>query len=874
MSSFIGVLRESNGRAESPAKLFARMKSRVQKEALARGHGGNFSDEPRVNVLSSTLVAEAITLSPISSPTRPSVDPDLTGFDVPAFVSGLCSPRNRKTRETGQSRADVFSPKSTRKRKLAASTEHASNDAASPPKERRTQPRCEAIQELQHQTTHGLRQSAADHQTLMSPVKALAYLQQKDSRIRQELLKRSDGKALRPVDKGLLPPARGLTPSKVDPSSSDGELTQTISPSLPESPEESPQEVLVFEDPLLVNSPKLEIPKKNKPLIWKDKALCTTFPGQKSEIHLTKWFPRRKHQGLFVDGLRREDNSPWNSNIIVERFSNSVVKTVSGTVYILCGKMVTNRKSDFPRWFLKNFSAGFPPHWKELLDKLLAEGDRTDGKSQTSKPSKAVVKKKPVKSSRSKPLLSPADSDTPSSASSRVSRSGRVLKAPLEYWKGGRVTVDAQMNVTIYECYDTSVVNMNTSPETAHQSKTFLPSDKGKGSSGSGSDHGASVQCRAAPARRRRKAVSDTLDKQSSSEEGPRRLRGRQRSRDAQPQGEPEGQGSKRPTRGGRKAQTTLRQRTQITSSTEDEATDESFKQSFVDRKKMPVKGATRRPASRRDTNAKGGTDKPQTKTTHTNKKPQVNKSTPPPEDVEAWTEAEMQRLQQAVSSLPKHVPGYWQKVATMVDSRTAEECHHKCTAFSKAPSSVARPKRSAKKKVEPAKENGQVLITARAGTLRRKQQVRQFLENMQTENTDDVFSSDFMQKKKFKLPSMSHTSDPDFNLNDLEPMTPKANDYREAKTPQCQHLTPGMFGSPGRNLNDQYVFQLQKRMKKNQFDVRKPSAKSFTPMPDKQMRRCGNTENDTFVVWEMFPEKDCPQADSSSQEDFYFDSD
>lgn len=45
----------------------------------------------------------------------------------------------------------------------------------------------------------------------------------------------------------------------------------------------------------------------------------------------------------------REDNIPWNSNIIVERFSNYVLKTVTGKVYILVGKMnlgVDSGKSD------------------------------------------------------------------------------------------------------------------------------------------------------------------------------------------------------------------------------------------------------------------------------------------------------------------------------------------------------------------------------------------------------------------------------------------------------------------------------------------------------------------------------------------------
>lgn len=44
----------------------------------------------------------------------------------------------------------------------------------------------------------------------------------------------------------------------------------------------------------------------------------------------------------------REDNIPWNSNIIVDRVSNYVLKTVSGRVYILIGKMNVDVDSGKP----------------------------------------------------------------------------------------------------------------------------------------------------------------------------------------------------------------------------------------------------------------------------------------------------------------------------------------------------------------------------------------------------------------------------------------------------------------------------------------------------------------------------------------------
>jgi len=43
-------------------------------------------------------------------------------------------------------------------------------------------------------------------------------------------------------------------------------------------------------------------------------------------------------------------------------------------------------------------------------------------------------------------------------------------------------------------------------------------------------------------------------------------------------------------------------------------------------------------------------------------------------------------------------------------------------------------------------------VISARAGTLKRKQQVRQFLEAMPREDVEDGFSSAYMQSKRFEV--------------------------------------------------------------------------------------------------------------------------
>lgn len=42
--------------------------------------------------------------------------------------------------------------------------------------------------------------------------------------------------------------------------------------------------------------------------------------------------------------------------------------------------------------------------------------------------------------------------------SANVSRSGRLIKPPLEYWKGARVILDCDINVTIHGGYDESSI--------------------------------------------------------------------------------------------------------------------------------------------------------------------------------------------------------------------------------------------------------------------------------------------------------------------------------------------------------------------------------------------------------------------------------
>ncbi|XP_070777082.1 mis18-binding protein 1 [Enoplosus armatus] len=824
---------------------------------------------------------------------------------------------------------------------------------------------------------------------LMSPAKMFAYMKERESKTEQQEVHKVSSSTRDLFDRGHFHQSGDMTPSTVH---HRGEMEDVAFTSAPESvvpvngsrvqsadsqsdtdpsedvliPGVSPQPVLL-EDPLVLNTPRISIPKKHEGVFKRNKwPQRAKFPID-SVIYLKKWFLRKNHDGLFVDGIHREDNIPWNSNIIVDRVSTSAVKTVSGRVYILVGKMNFDVDSVFPKWLLKKFVNGFPPNWKALYEKFLSES--RDRETERNSERRGVIAKTKseassinvsVKRHRQKPLKTSDTCPPASSSSTKVSRSGRVIKPPLEYWKGGRVILDAHMNVTIHECYDTSICQPEVTTTVSARSSqkpalVFLPCSEGRKQCESASDEEASVPLRRvkAPLRTRNRAKSNPEEKTSYSSKPPvetlsspevwsgRTRRTHQRCSatertlnvDALPQkqSDPEKSSIRRSKRqthdttrpsvgasGSRRAvpaspdSPTVNDNTSQHQSSEDEL--------CIRRKKRGKEGHRKRggkvlnklrashvfpespeesgPELRKRTRGTKNSDaaqtqikhkpskctkpspptKPLPKSTHSSKRHKAHKVNTQEQDEDEWSEAELMKLQEAMSYYPKHMAGYWTKVARMVGTRSAEECHNQDSSQGNSQTPAKTAKKPRKEKVEAPKNpvSDHPVISARLGTLKRKQQVRQFLEAMPREDVEDVFSSAYMQNKRFEIPSMCPSDDHDFTLSDQEPLTPMSTGFPEVKTPQCLHITPGMMGSPNRNNGDKYVYQLQKRMKKSQFNVCKQASpsKSYTPTPSvkRTMRRCANTENDTFVVWEMFPGHDGALSDSREEEkDFYF---
>lgn len=188
------------------------------------------------------------------------------------------------------------------------------------------------------------------------------------------------------------------------------------------------------------------------------------------------------------------------------------------------------------------------------------------------------------------------------------------------------------------------------------------------------------------------------------------------------------------------------------------------------------------------------------------------------------WSEQEIQNLHRAFTSLPKHKPGFWSDVAMAVGSRTADECQKKYTEEPQGRGSrkhVSK-KKQANSKVQKGEEDSAddkktIKITAKVGTLKRKRQMRDYLEHLPKDSHDDFFTGTPLQKNRIRLPSFQYSQDDDILLDmDRNPASPSSvTSPLRSFTPQCQHVSPGMLASIKRNDCDKYVYHMQKNAKK-----------------------------------------------------------
>ncbi|XP_041070635.1 mis18-binding protein 1 isoform X1 [Carcharodon carcharias] len=243
--------------------------------------------------------------------------------------------------------------------------------------------------------------------------------------------------------------------------------------------------------------------------------------------------------------------------------------------------------------------------------------------------------------------------------------------------------------------------------------------------------------------------------------------------------------------------------------------------------------------------------------------------------EAEFWTKEELHCLHRTVAALPKHKHGFWEAVAASVGTHSAEECQQKYTSehqlkLSKRPDVKQKKKCSSNKN----KQEESVKIVAQIGTLKRKQQVRSFLECLPKDDHEDLFNDMVLQHKRIKLPSFPSNQEDDDNFTlQTNPTTPSSVIFPLAKTPQWNHISPRMLGPTDTANDDRYVYQLQRKCKKKNWSkVHKKLKPAFCTSPSRSKSSCLKEGAERSNIRKLLKNGENPPSDDDKEdEDYYF---
>lgn len=258
------------------------------------------------------------------------------------------------------------------------------------------------------------------------------------------------------------------------------------------------------------------------------------------------------------------------------------------------------------------------------------------------------------------------------------------------------------------------------------------------------------------------------------------------------------------------------------------------------------------------------------------------------------WSEDEMQRLNEALFLIPGHTPMFWQKISHKVATRTAQECqlkHQGQEIISKKV--LAKGKKDSRSKV--SSQQNEKKVTGGVGTIKRKREIRELLEQQDVDYEDDIFdSTPFKRKKDLKLPfnlnSISSDSDNDDSgdKEDEPSETEHGTSYKtpgsrtpssrfrplgplstsESKTSSWEFVSPSLLQPVNRKDMDYYIHKMQQRKRGIQAPGKHKAKQMRTSTPKKPSSSSNFPVALGSEIFEAHPTSD---RDSEESVDDYF---
>uniref|UniRef100_S4RZD5 Myb-like domain-containing protein n=1 Tax=Petromyzon marinus TaxID=7757 RepID=S4RZD5_PETMA len=226
--------------------------------------------------------------------------------------------------------------------------------------------------------------------------------------------------------------------------------------------------------------------------------------------------------------------------------------------------------------------------------------------------------------------------------------------------------------------------------------------------------------------------------------------------------------------------------------------------------------------------------------------------------------------------SFPKKKSILWNQVSDAVGCRTADDCKKRykmgskllpISRFTSEPTKVSG-KPQEKEKNSLTKET--VRITAKAGTLKRKRQVHEYLDHLTKDDYSDPFACNPILLWLAQIPSMRAMKTDDLgHLQTPGAATPKSPLSMSFGVLASNHISPGMLEPVHREDADRYIFQMQRSKAGcnwGNLNLQK-TAFRYLCRPHKVLAALGNEDS----CKNCNNSKNSLDKDSDEEEDYYF---